>query len=116
MHQPSVNWISVCEAHVLSTQLTPPPVPGAHTRLICECLGHAPPSSGGPGAVTITPCMRIIRPTKRIHGPCVPAPFVLGGYANSRLGALGQNTCLCRKAQILRVTTYKCCMIGQPTY
>jgi len=45
----------------------------------------------------------LIRPTKRIHGPCVPAPFVLGGYANSRLGALGQNTCLCRK-----VTTTIC--------
>jgi len=63
MHQPSVNWISVCEAHLSSTQQTPQPVTGVHARLVRECLGHTPPNSGGPVAASPTPCMRVLRVT-----------------------------------------------------
>jgi len=43
--------------------------------------------------------------TKRVHGPCVPAPFFLGGYAKFTTSALGRNTRLCRK-----VTTVICAL------
>ena len=56
-----VGALGVTEAHMSSTQLTATPVPGAHARLVRECLGHTTPSSGGPGAASPTPFMKVCR-------------------------------------------------------